>query len=669
MMNEILITNKKLNAMGIYNLYDLLYFFPKGYDNQTNLKKISLLKDGEYSVIRGIVLSISTNFFHGKKKLIKAVVNDGTSSIELIWFNSAYISKVLKVGSEYYFIGTPKRNRILQIVNPQHKSISDVLKENDKGTNDIIPIYPVIKNISQKFLIKEIKGALIDLKNSIKENIPDEILLKEKLLPRYDALYNIHFPKNEKLLELSKKRLAFEELFLFQMGILSSKYLINSNKNYCFFDKREITKKFINSLSFSLTSSQKRVITNIFQEINQGKIVKRLIQGDVGSGKTIVSFILLVYMIENSFQGALMAPTEILALQHYNAYKDIFESLGIKVILLIGSLSFKEKKEIHLNIENGEIDLVIGTHTLIQNNIKFKSLGLIVIDEQHRFGVEQRKTIADKGIISNLIVMSATPIPRSLALSIYGDLDLSIIDELPSGRKPIETRLLKDKNSIEKMYNFINQRILLGEQCYFVAPLINESENNSLISLDELYNSLLHRFPNFNIEYIHGKMNSIDKEFIMKKFENNEINILVATTVIEVGINIPNATIMVIYSAEQFGLSSLHQLRGRIGRGNKSSFCFLIANTKNSDTINRLEIIENFNDGFIIAEEDLKLRKPGELFGTKQSGAIDFKFVDIIHDIHLIEHVKKVVSNYLSQNNGKIYNSTLISEINLKFIN
>lgn len=658
---------KKLKKLGINSIYDLLYYFPRGYDNRTNLKNIADIKDNEYVVIKGEVAAMNSSYSPTKKSIVRASVFDSSGAIELTWF-SPYVAKVLKPGNEYYFIGTAKHSNYgIKIVNPEFKLVS--AQNSNFYDGEILPIYSTSMDITQNMLRKYIKIFFNEFSKIFLENIPYEILSKYNLMNRILALKNIHFPSDEKSLESAKRRFAVEELLLLEMGILSSRYSVDAANHalYTLEDKKEYVKKFLSSLNFKLTNSQKKIITEIHKELSQGKIVNRLIQGDVGSGKTIVSMILLLYMAENSYQGAIMAPTEILATQHYLSHKKDFENLGLKVELLTGSLTAKKKNQIILDIQNGDIDIVIGTHALIQDSVQFKKLGLIVIDEQHRFGVEQRKLIRDKGVLANLIVMSATPIPRSLALSIYGDLDLSIINELPPGRKSIKTKHLNSESDIKKMYTFINKKLLEGRQAYFIVPLIEESEKSSLKSVMELYEEVENNLKGFKVGILHGKLSSKDKDNVMSDFKNGIIDIIVSTTVVEVGVNVPNASIIVINNSERFGLSSLHQLRGRVGRGEHQSYCFLVSDTKNETSIARMDIMELTNDGFKIAEEDLKLRKPGEIFGVRQSGVTDFKFIDIIHDVKTIKLVRDECIEYLKNNNGRIEEFPLAVDIKNKF--
>lgn len=603
---------------------------------------------------------------HSGVKMVKATATDGTGIIEIVWFQMPYLRKTLKLGEEYIFIGQVKRGYVFQMVNPEFKLSSNQRKISE---GEILPIYSTSKELPQNSFRRLVKEAVKSKKQLFLENIPDSILKKYKILGREEALTEIHFPKNSKSIEEAKRRFAIEELLVLEMGILQKRFeLDNENHSkYTLEDKKTLVKKYLENLSFSLTKAQKRVITEIYKDLSNGRIVNRLIQGDVGSGKTIVSMILLLYMVENSYQGVLMAPTEILAVQHYLSVKEKFEKLGVRVELLTGSFKGKTKEKLLNDIKEGNVDIVIGTHALIEENVYFKKLGLIIIDEQHRFGVVQRKLLRDKGVLANLVVMSATPIPRSLALSIYGDLDVSVIDELPPGRKPIKTKWISNDEDSDIMYDFIGKKLSQGRQAYFIAPLIEESEKLAAKSTEELYEEVSKKLPMYRIGVLHGRMKNSEKDEVMKRFKNKELDILVSTTVIEVGVDVPNATIMVINNSERFGLSALHQLRGRVGRGEYQSYCFLVSKTENATSKARLQIMEETQDGFKIAEEDLKLRKSGEIFGTKQSGFSDLKFTDIVHDIKTIKLVKEICVDYLKENRGKIENPYLKYDIEEKF--
>lgn len=659
---------EKIRNLNIFTLHDLLYYFPRAYDDRTNIKKIEELRGDEYVVLKVQFMTISNPFTPSRLKMTKARATDGTGVIDVVWFQMPYLAKSLKIGEDYILIGHVKRGYNFQMTNPEYKKLSNQI-EMEKG--EILPVYSTTKNFAQNSLRKVLKKNITANKKYFIENIPEEILQKYRIMGRETALKEIHFPTNHKNLEEAKRRFAVEELLILEMGILANKYIegVSDEKKYELRDNRTLVKKYLQNLSFDLTNAQKNVIKDIYKELNRGVFINRLIQGDVGSGKTVVAMVLLLYMIENGYQGVIMAPTEILVAQHYLSIKDDFEKLGVRTELLTGSVKGKKREVLLEGIKSGDISLVIGTHALIEDNVEFGRLGLIVIDEQHRFGVVQRKKLRDKGILSNLLVMSATPIPRSLALSIYGDLDISIIDELPPGRKPIKTKWISNEPDLEKAYDFIEKKLREGRQAYFVVPLIEDSEKMAVKSIEQYRYEIENRFSNYKIGILHGKMKNSEKDEVMKAFKNKKADILISTTVVEVGINVPNATIISIINAERFGLSSLHQLRGRVGRGEYQSYCFLISKTDNDVSKARLRIMEKTQDGFEIAEEDLRLRKSGEIFGTRQTGFSDLKFVDITQDVKTIKAVKDMCVEYLKEKKGIIGNRYLKMDIEDKFRN
>jgi len=656
-----------LKSLGIDTIYDLIYYFPRAYDNRSNVKNIGDLTFNEYVVVKASVMSVLNMPNRSGKKIVKAMITDGTGIMEVLWFGMPYISKSLKVGEEYIFIGQTKKSNLFQFINPEYKLYKGQEKETAK---EILPIYSSNKSITQNNLRKIIKKFLENFLKYFEENIPNDLVKGYKeIFERAQAIKNIHFPESVQAIEAANLRFATEELLILELGILKNRFIIDSlnTKKYEIEGKKEKVRKFLELLPFELTRAQKKVIKEIYDEISDGKIVNRLVQGDVGSGKTAVATVMLIYMAENGYQGALMAPTEILANQHYLGMKERLEKIGLRVGLLTSSIKGKKKTEILEAIANGDIDIVIGTHSLIEDNVVFKKLGLIVIDEQHRFGVNQRNKLREKGFLGNLLVMTATPIPRSLALSIYGDLDLSIIDELPPGRTPIKTKWIANDKDLSIMYDFIYKKVNSGNQAYFVAPLIETSDKMTLKSVDKVSEEIERRFSDKKIGIIHGKMKAKEKDEVMLKFKNKEYDILIATTVIEVGIDVPASTIMTIYNAERFGLSALHQLRGRVGRGSKQSYCFLISESTTENSKQRLSIMEKTEDGFIIAEEDLKLRNSGEIFGLRQSGFSDLKFIDIIYDSKTIKDVRDLCIAYLKKNKGKIKNEFLKYDIERKF--
>ncbi|MCP1224459.1 ATP-dependent DNA helicase RecG [Sebaldella sp. S0638] len=656
----------KLNKLNVRTLYDLLYFFPRAYEDRSNSKNINEVLGDEFVVLKGKILKAANNYIKGGRYMYRAWLGDDTGVIELTWFNNRFVQKNIKIGDEMIVYGKAKKGMRMQIVNPEYKTAAAVSLV---PGSQILPIYSSTSSLKQGDLRKIIHEAILNFGYLLEENLPEELMKKEKLIPRKEAVINVHFPESEELKQKALRRFMLEEIFLLEMGILQSRFEVDkANKGlYKIENNKELVKQFIKELPYELTKAQKKVIKEIYNELVKGKILNRLIQGDVGSGKTIVSLIMLLYMVENNYQGAIMAPTEILATQHYLGIVDEFNNLNVRVELLTGSVKGKKREKLLKEIEAGLVDIVIGTHALIENDIIFHSLGLIIIDEQHRFGVVQRKLLRDKGELANLIVMSATPIPRSLALTIYGDLDVSVIDELPAGRKQIKTKWIKDQEEKNIMYDFIKEKIREGRQVYVVSPLIEESETLNVKSAESTFEEYSEIFQGMQIALIHGRMKNKDKQEVMEKFRKGELNILVSTTVIEVGVNVPNATIMVIRDAQRFGLSSLHQLRGRVGRGEYRSYCFLESETINEISEKRLEIMENTIDGFKIAEEDLKLRNSGEIFGTKQSGVSDLLLTDIIKNIKEIKYIRDFVLKYLEENNGYVENEYLKSDIYRKF--
>jgi len=655
-----------LRALGIRTVGELLYYFPRSYDDRTNIKTIDQLRADEYAVVKAFITRVTAPPTRSGLKMVKAVASDGTGVLDLVWFQMPYLRKSLKTNEEYVFIGQVKRGYTFQMVNPEFKLLAAQQKMQD---GEILPIYGSTKDLTQNMFRKIVANVLATFVDDFEENIPTEILEKYGLPGRREALTEIHFPSAPENLERAKKRFAMEELLVLEMGILEKRWSLDQHQSglYTLDDRKDLVKSYLATLDFALTKAQKRVITDIYRELSAGKIVNRLLQGDVGSGKTVVSVILLLYMVENGYQGVLMAPTEILAAQHYLSVRDIFADLGVEAGLLTGSSKGKAREALLRGIRDGDTKIVIGTHALIEENVEFHKLGLIIIDEQHRFGVVQRKKLRDKGFLANLVVMSATPIPRSLALSIYGDLDVSVLDELPPGRLPVRTKWISNLVDAKLMYEFIDRKLSRGKQAFFVAPLIEESEKLSAKSVEELRAEVEKHLPGYRLGILHGRMTGAEKDAVMASFKKKELDILVSTTVIEVGVDIPNAAVIVITNAERFGLSALHQLRGRVGRSKEQAYCFLVSYTDNAVSKSRLTVMEETTDGFKIAEEDLRLRKAGEIFGVRQSGFSDLRFIDIIHDVKTIELVKQTCEAYLKAHQGRIDNPWLTIDIEQKF--
>ena len=627
-----------LNKLGIFTVNNLLEYFPYSYIDTTKFKKISeITEEGSYSY-RLKIISLMEN---RKKRNIRVTkflaMDEEMNYCTIVYFNSIFISKNLKINNVYEMYGRAKLlGKNVEIQSPTMQNKANII-------GSIIPQYHLCKGISNLDIVKIIQNLL--KKNSyFEEKIPSNIL-NELNLESYDnAIRNIHFPKDNESFIRAKRRLAFDEIFYFQ---LSMKKLKRNNEDAIKFEIKDETFDFIKSLSFKLTNSQNKVLDDIFRDMTSDKQMNRLVQGDVGCGKTIISFVAMFNVIKNGFQSVLMAPTEILARQHYESAKKLFFKYNIKVELLVGSLKESEKKVIREKIENGEVDIIIGTHAVFQEKVVYKNLGFVITDEQHRFGVKQRLLLSKKSKNPDILVMSATPIPRTVGLVMFCDLDISTIDELPSGRGKVKTYFV-DENYEERYMNFIKKHISEGRQAYIVCPLVDESDTLELQSVIDLYERLKERyFQDVEIEFIHGKIKPVDKDRIMKNFENGKIKVLVATTVIEVGINVPNSNIMVIYNAERFGLSQLHQLRGRIGRGNYESFCILVSNNKSTNVKKRMDIMCSSNDGFYISEQDFLLRGYGDILGYRQSGEARFKILNIQKDYELLKSAIKYVDEIL----------------------
>lgn len=647
-----------LRKLNIYTLEDLITYFPRDYEDRSKPKKISQLVDGEEALIEVIAISKISEVRIRKNMVIeKLIVRDETGSCVISWFNQKYLKGKFEIGCKYSFFGkaSVKYGKI-EILNPVFDN-----NETNKNTGKIIPIYPSTYSLTQGSIRRAIENGLSLINENLEETLPEYLLKEYNLLDLNNAIKQIHFPKDFEEYQKARTRLVFEELLGMQIALLNLKKENTQDEGISFPETVKMS-NVINELPFKLTKAQLRVLEEIDGDMEKSKPMNRLLQGDVGSGKTIVSIIAAYKAVKSGYQVAIIAPTAILASQHLEEFNKILNQYNIKGEILLGGTSKKKRKEILDKIKSGEIDILIGTHSLLVEDVEFNKLGLVVTDEQHRFGVRQRGTIVAKGNNPDVLVMTATPIPRTLALILYGDLDISIIDELPPNRKKIETYAV-NKSMEERINAFILKNLQDGRQAYVVCPLVEENEEinaKSVIETTEKYKKIL---TDYRVEYIHGKMKPKEKERIMQEFKEGKINVLISTTVIEVGVNVPNATLMIIESAERFGLAALHQLRGRVGRGDKQSYCILKYNATTQVAKQRMEIMQKTNDGFVIAEKDLELRGTGEFFGTKQHGIPEFKIANLFEDMEILKRVQSIAikiqqedPNLTSDKNKKIRN-------------
>ena len=648
-----------LNKLSIYTVKDLLEYYPRVYEDRTKVTPISDFQKDQNVLFLGTLIKPVTMVYAKKKKILSTVVVDDSGAIAMLtWFNQVYIKDRIKEGGTYLFygkVGSVSGSRATL----DSCSIYDV-NDLDK-IQGLYPIYPLTAGITQNYLFKLINN-LMDSGIMVNEIFNEEFRRKYRLAEANYALRNIHFPKSYEMVNVARNRIIFEELFLFQLALLNMKQIEVEHTNtntYSDLDESE----FLKLIPFELTGAQKKVVSQIKKDMSSKTVMNRLVQGDVGSGKTMVAAIAMYLAVKNGYQAALMAPTTILANQHYIELSQYFEKLEINVEIITSSTTKKQKEKIIEKLKNNDIDILIGTHSIIEDNVEFNNLGLVVTDEQHRFGVKQRMKLSAKGNVVDTIVMTATPIPRSLAIILYGDLDLSIIDELPPGRKPVETCVVNDSYN-QRVYNFLKKQINEGRQVYVVCPLVEENEDLDLNSVEKLYEEYKKEFNGYNVAILHGKMKNKEKDSIMQEFKANKINILISTTVIEVGISVPNATVMVIENSDRFGLAALHQLRGRVGRGSASSYCILKSNNKSAIARQRLDIMRKSNDGFEIAQKDLELRGPGDFFGVRQSGMPEFKLANLLTDTKILESTQEAVKTLIEEDrtlslpqNSKIKNA------------
>ena len=630
---------KLLNKLNIYTLKDLIEYYPRDYEDRSKPKNLYECTDGEEVLIEAMAAGRITEMHKGRMTISRLIVKDQTGTCYITWFNQGYLRDKFQPGRMYRFFGKiSNKNGRLEMNSPVYDEI-----DQSKNTGKIIPIYPLTYELKQNTLRKIIENGLAEVKGKLPETLPEYILKENNLWDINNTIERIHFPIEFSDFNKARERLVFEELLTTQLALLKLKNNYEHETDGIQFSKDVYMSDVINILPFKLTKAQLRVLEEIDRDMESNKPMNRLLQGDVGSGKTVVAMIAAYKAVKSGYQATIMAPTAILASQHLESFQGILEELGIKTELLISSVTKKKKSEILEKLQSGEIDILIGTHAILEENVVFKNLGLVVTDEQHRFGVKQRSTIASKGQNPDVIAMSATPIPRTLALILYGDLDISIIDELPPNRKKIETYAVR-KNMEERVNNFIRKQITEGRQAYIVCPLVEENEDmeglQSVIELAEKYQK--ETFSEYKVAYLHGKMKPKEKDEIMERFKNGEIQILIATTVIEVGVNVPNSSIMVVENAERFGLAQLHQLRGRVGRGEYQSYCIL-KYEGNSETIRqRMKVMCDTNDGFIISEKDLELRGSGDFFGTEQHGLPEFKIANLFEDIAVLKKVQRL---------------------------
>ena len=629
---------KSLEKQGIYSVGDLLRNYPRAYEDWNNTKLLRDAQINESICVRAVVAQnpqvVKTN---GGRILVKTVISDGSDYIPVTFFNNKYVKDQLEEDKEYLFFGKITLDKY------NNKTMLSPRFEKSLDKQRIRPIYKATSSMPSKTTERLVETALREIKGNVQEIIPEYIVKKYRLMGFEEALRAIHFPESEEQLALAKRRLIFEELLLLQMGLLNEKTEGGNRSSIPV--KNDYTEEFYSSLPFEPTNAQKRAVAEAIENMKAAKQMNRLLQGDVGSGKTVVAAALMYNAVKNGFQAALMAPTEVLANQHYKTLSSFFGD-DINICLLTGSVTAAKKRDIRGRLKDGDCDIVVGTHAIIQNDVEFNNLGLVITDEQHRFGVGQRASLSNKGNNPHTLVMSATPIPRTLAMMIYGDLDISVLDELPKGRQPIKTYHVPTSYH-ERIYNFIRKNIAQGQQAYIVCPLVSESDSD-LVPATEYYDYLKSTyFADCTLGLLHGQMKPKDKDAVMARFYSGEIQLLISTVVIEVGVDVPNATVMAIENAERFGLSQLHQLRGRIGRGSKESTCILLSDAQNEEATDRFETMCRTSDGFEIAKKDLEMRGPGDFFGSRQHGLPDMRIANLMTDSRILYEAQKTAKELM----------------------
>lgn len=643
---------KQLERLGITTVFDMIWHLPRGYVNRDAVIPIKALQAGESASIKAMVLGTKTHRSRRGMSIFKALLQDDSGMITAVWFNQPFLQQSIKSGSHIYING-----KVANIGGHLEINVSefDLLDEEEKADR-IAAIYPLTEGLSQKSIRKIVAAVLRDYLVEYPEILTLEVREELELCDIRSALQNIHNPSARDSYESARRRLAFEELLLFQLSLYQQGSPGDQSEGIKHSEKDDLILRVSRNLPYRLTRAQEKVLKEIFADMESAAIMSRLLQGDVGAGKTVVAALAAAKCLSSGYQAAIMAPTEILARQHFQSLQQIFEGTDVEMACLTSGTNATARQQILDSLAAGEIQLIVGTHSLIQDEIVFAALGMVIIDEQHRFGVRQRARLSNKGRRPDMLVMTATPIPRTLALTLYGDLEMSVIDELPPGRIPILTKYFP-ASALKSVYEFIRKQIQAGSRVYFVCPLVEESQKQDLLAAESLYKDLKERiFPEYQVGLLHGRMKSAEKDSIINAFKNGDIDILVSTTVIEVGIDIPEATLMVIEHAERFGLSQLHQLRGRVGRGERQSYCILLGNPQTDDALKRIKAMEATNDGFILAQEDLKIRGPGEFMGVKQHGLLQFKIADLTSDTELSERARQAARNIQWPDQDMIHN-------------
>ena len=639
-------TAKLFEKVGIRTIDDLLHYYPRGYDTYGEPKAIGELSEDETGTVEGFLKSGAAGVHVNGLSIVQATISDMTGKLRLVWYHMPYLKNTLRPDSHFIF-----RGRVIRKKNGLTMEQPQMFKPEayEELLSSMRPVYAQTKGLGNKMITSAVEQALA-FRTLERDYLPAGLRIANELAEYNFAIEHIHFPSNEEELKFARKRLVYDEFFFFLLAVRHLKEKRQNVQSPFHMEKQDECRKLLVDLPYRLTNAQLRTLEEVLKDLKSGSVMNRLIQGDVGSGKTVIAVLALLAACENGYQGALMVPTEVLARQHFESVTELFEKHGVdkKVILLTGSMTAKEKRIAYEKVASHEADIIIGTHALIQEKIVYDNLALVITDEQHRFGVAQREMFGNKGQMPHVLVMSATPIPRTLAIILYGDLDISVIDELPANRLPIKNCVV-DKSYRPRAYRFIENEVKNGRQAYVICPMVEESEMIDAENVLDYTKILRQNLPGIRVEYLHGKMKGKEKNKIMEEFAAGEIQVLVSTTVIEVGVNVPNATVMMIENAERFGLAQLHQLRGRVGRGDKQSYCIMVNASGNKEKNRRLDVLNKSNDGFYIASEDLKLRGPGDIFGIRQSGDLEFQLADIYTDAVTLKKVSEDVNRLLEQ--------------------